>query len=36
MCELRYAGDDVELVVEHATPDDDGKPQLAVVADLSL
>jgi hypothetical protein len=36
MCELRYWPGGVELVVEHATPADDGEAELSEVARISL
>ncbi len=36
MAEIHYRGDDVQLLIEQSTPDDDGNPQLEVVAELSL
>jgi hypothetical protein len=36
MCELHYAGDDLELVIEHATPDGDGGADLDEVARVAL
>ena len=38
MCELHYRGDDVELVIEQATPSDDDPPrgELAEVARVRL
>ena len=36
MAEIHYRGDEVRLLIEQSTPDDDGNPQLETVAELMI